>query len=221
MVTVIDRVSHDGAANLAFEEELFNELRVAQQPTLLFYVNAPCVVMGRSNRVPEWVNQTALDADGVPLLRRFSGGGAVYQDRDNLNFSFLLPKSLLDGRLSGSPSGLGPAQYIDYFRGIVIRALERSGRRGFAPAGISDIVLNGRKVSGNAQRIASNLVLHHGTLLWRCPLAAIERYLPVPPNRPGVAHAGFVTGLEEEGWTVSMDTFKVWLANELEQALVE
>jgi lipoate-protein ligase A len=218
VLDVIDLPGHDPQANLAFEEELFGRLRAAPAPTLLFYVNDPCVVLGRANRASEWVDAAALEADGVPLLRRFSGGGAVYHDRHNLNFSFLLPKSLLADLLPGPPSGHGPARYIEFFRSIVIRALERGGG-GYAPAGVSDITLHGRKVSGNAQRIASSLVLHHGTLLLRCPLAAIERYLPVPPNRPGVAHRGFITGLEEEGRRHGMDEVKGWLADELRKTI--
>jgi lipoate-protein ligase A len=154
----------------------------------------------------------------VPLLRRFSGGGAVYHDLDNLNYSFIVPKARLASLLPSPPTSSGPTQYIDFFRGIVIRALERGGG-GYAPAGVSDITLHGRKISGNAQRIAANLVLHHGTLLLRCPLAAIERYLPVPPNRPGIEHRGFVTGLHEEGREHSMDELRQWLTAELRQAL--
>jgi lipoate-protein ligase A len=204
---------HDGAANLADEEALFNALRTAPRPALLFYINDPCVVMGRSNAVPEWANLAALAADGVPLLRRFSGGGSVYHDRDNLNYSFIVPRPLLDSLLPAG-SAPGPAAYIAYFRGLLIRALQRDELGGYSAGGVSDILLNGRKISGNAQRIASGLVLHHGTLMLRCPLTAIERYLPIPPNRPGVAHRGFVTGLHEEGRPHSMARLQEWIAAE-------
>lgn len=207
--------STDAAANLQAEEELFNTLRTAPSPVLLFYVNAPCVVLGRSNRAEEWAHSAALAADGVPLLRRFSGGGAVYHDLQNLNFSFILPRALVHAQLPPERSAFGPADYIDFFRGVVIRALENDWQGGYAPTGVSDITLNGRKISGNAQRIASGLVLHHGTLLLRCPLAAIERYLRVPPNRPGVPHSGFVTGLHDEGRMHSMQQLQQWLADEL------
>jgi lipoate---protein ligase len=189
---------YDPAANLAYEERLFERLRACPAPAVLCYINGPCVVLGRGNEPEQWANLAAAAADGVPVLRRFSGGGAVYQDERVLNFSFILPKFLLGERgVSG-----GPQTYIDMFRQLVIAALAETGGA-FSPGGISDVLLNGRKVSGNAQRISKELVLHHGTLLLKCPLAEIERYLPIPPNRPGVAHATFITGLAEEGLPVT------------------
>ena len=189
----------DPVANLAYEECLFERLRSDPAPAILFYVNSPCVILGRSNEPEQWAHSAAAASDGVPVLRRFSGGGAVYQDERVLNYSFILPKSLIGAR-GVHPS---PHTYIDVFRGIVISALSRISL-GFTPGGVSDIMLHGRKISGNAQRISSTLVLHHGTLLMECPLAEIERYLPVPPNRPGVPHRGFVTGLTEEGLEISL-----------------
>jgi lipoate-protein ligase A len=232
-VEVIDLPGHDPQANLDFEEALFNRLKGDPHPALLFYVNAPCVVLGRSNKAAEWVDEAALAADGVPLLRRFTGGGAVYHDEHNLNFSFLMPRAMLDVLVrcrpacttrategAGEPAPYGPRDYIAFFRSLVISALERgSGQGGYAQAGVSDITLNGRKISGNAQRIASSLVLHHGTLLLRCPMEPIERYLRVPPNRPGVPHRGFITGLWEEGREHRVEELKQWVIAESEKRL--
>jgi lipoate-protein ligase A len=215
---IVSRTETDPAANLRFEEELFEEVRRSGQPTLLFYVNAPCVVLGRSNRVDEWAIPENLAADGVPLLRRFTGGGAVYHDLDNLNFSFILPRPLLAPQLAGMAGPAGPQQYIDFFRRLLIRALKRGGG-GYSPGGVSDILLEGRKISGNAQRIAAGIVLHHGTLLLHCPLAAIERYLRIPPNRPGIPHRGFVGGLHDAGRRHSREQLEEWIAQELRAAL--
>lgn len=209
--------STDPRANLAYEEQLFHSLRPAPEPVCLFYVNSPCLVLGRSNAVEQWVHLEAAQADGVPVLRRFSGGGAVYLDQRVLNFSFIVPKSLLDGAAAAAGRLVGPLRYIDSFRGIILRALARGGGR-YTATGVSDISLNGRKVSGNAQRIAANLVLHHGTLLRQCPLEQIERYLKVPPNRPGIAHRDFVTGLAEEGLTLTEQQLRQWLAEEFATA---
>jgi lipoate-protein ligase A len=207
-------ISFNGADNLRYEQELFDRLREAPQPRLLFYRCDPCLVVCRSNRLEQWVHQAAVAADGLPLLRRSSGGGAVYLDRDCLNFSFMVPKNTLEellGRSVAAPPS--PPVYIDFFRGILLAALARCGRR-FTATGISDVSLDGQKISGNAQRISPRLVLHHGTLLLRCPLAAYERYLPIPPNRPGVPHAGFVSGLSELGCTVSAEDTMRWIAAE-------
>jgi lipoate-protein ligase A len=214
LLTVIDRAGFDPAANLAYEEALFLDARAWPRPLLLFYVNDPCVVLGRANPEGEWVNRAACEADGVPVLRRFSGGGTVFHDRDNLNYSFILPRDSLDAAV-GQP---GVHAYIAIFRRLVIGALSRVSA-GFSETGLSDISLRGYKVSGNAQRIASNIVLHHGTLMLRCPLEAIERYLPVPPNRPGIAHRGFVGGLHELGLQCSMAQVKDLVTEEFRAAL--
>jgi lipoate---protein ligase len=205
-------------ANLAYEEELFNNLRLEPAPVCLFYINDPCIVLGRSNVAETWVYLEEAHEDGVPVLRRFSGGGAVYHCHSVLNFSFIMPKSMLAGLVSQTEDAPGPARYIDFFRGIVISALERGGG-GYSATGVSDVSLHGRKVSGNAQRIAANLVLHHGTLMLNCPLAQIERYLKPPPNRPGIMHRDFVTGLAEEGRGDKPEQLRHWLAAEFNSAI--
>jgi lipoate-protein ligase A len=207
-VLILERAGHDPQSNLDWEESVFRSLRLLPRPALLFYTNSPCLVLGRSNRPEQWANLEAAAADGLPVIRRFSGGGAVYHDLRNLNYSFILPRTLL-GRLLGT-GGTDVGRYIDLFRGIVIEALSSSGP-GYAATGVSDVSLNGLKVSGNAQRIAAEVVLHHGTVLLGCPLAEFERYLPIPPNRPGVAHSGFVTGLAEQGRAVSREQLIGWL----------
>ena len=75
------------------------------------------------------------------------------------------------------------------------------------------------RLPGLGPRSARRAVLHHGTLMLRCPLAAIERYLPVPPDRPGVAHADFITGLSEEGYPADMQQLQAWLAAEFGRRL--
>ncbi|MCB1218685.1 hypothetical protein KDL44_14975, partial [bacterium] len=143
----------------------------------------------------------------------------VYHDTDNLNYSFIVPRARLNALCGLAGEGaLSTSAYIDFFRGLVISALAAHGGR-WTATGTSDISLNGRKVSGNAQRIARRAVLHHGTLMLRCPLAAIERYLPVPPDRPGVAHADFITGLSEEGYPADMQQLQAWLAAEFGRRL--
>ncbi|MCC7478788.1 lipoate--protein ligase family protein [bacterium] len=207
-IQVLRRAGHDPAANLAHEEALYDSLRpqnsAAVRPTLLFYVNSPCVVLGRSNRDEEWVDQQACAADGIPVLRRFSGGGTVYHDLHNLNFSFILSRASVEAAQTGQPGGPATTHFIEYFRGLALRAFARLGP-GFSASGLSDIALSGRKVSGSAMRLSSGLVLHHATLMLRCDIAAIERYLPIPPNRPGVRHSDFVTSLEEQGLDCSAE----------------
>lgn len=217
-LSVIHRAGHDPAANLSYEESLFNALRDDPRPICLFYVNDPCVVAGSNNRLEEWVNMEAARANAIPVLRRFTGGGTVYHDRHTLNFSFIAPKNLIGGPEEHEGTVAGPSRYIAFFRGIVIRALKRGGD-GYAQTRKNDISLNGRKVSGGAQRIARSIVLHHGTLLRRCPIEAIERYLPLPPDRRDMAHRDFLTGLYEEGREHAEETLREWIASEFAVAL--
>jgi lipoate-protein ligase A len=207
---------HDPQANLDEERRLFEAARREPAPLCLFYVNNPCIIMGRNNVLEQWVNQQAADADGVPVLRRFSGGGAVYHDLDVLNYSFIVPRVDLERQAGRIESTSLANKYIALFIGLLVRALTRLAP-GFTAARLSDVNLNGRKVSGNAQRIAKEVVLHHGTLLTRCPLAEIERYLPLPPDRPGISHADFVTGLAEEGLATSVDRLRKTIYAEFQQ----
>ncbi|MCB1186225.1 lipoate--protein ligase family protein [bacterium] len=199
------------SANLAAEAALLEQCAYEQRAACLFYVNDPCIVLGRSNQPSEWVDIAQAEADGIPVVRRISGGGTVYHDNDNLNFSFIVPRAQLN-ELCGlvGEGALSTSAYIDFFRSLVIGALSVHGGE-WTATGTSDISLNGRKVSGNAQRIAHRAVLHHGTLMLHCPLTAIERYLPIPPDRPGVSHADFITGLAEEGYPADMEQLREWL----------
>lgn len=223
-VTERDFSLHEGpgreiTANLDYEKQLLELCSQQQQAACLFYVNDPCIVLGRSNPEEQWVDAGSAGEDGIPVVRRISGGGTVYHDNDNLNYSFIIPRAQLNELCGLAGEGaMSTSAYIDFFRGVVIRALQSHGGD-WTATGTSDISLNGRKVSGNAQRIGRRAVLHHGTLMLRCPLAAIERYLPVPPDRPDVSHADFITGLREQGLGHSMDELKQWLAAEFGRSL--
>lgn len=196
---------------------MFGHLRNETKAACLFYQNNPCIVMGRNNKPADWVNLAAAKADCIPVLRRFSGGGTVYHDLGILNYSFIVPKKTLDLSCKVLEPRPGSTKYIDFFLGIISRALSRSGE-GFSLSRTSDVSLAGKKISGNAQRIAGGIVLHHGTVMLKCPLSAIERYLLIPPDRPGIGHRGFVTGLNESGRPCSPREVKGWLAREFWQA---
>ena len=144
-------------------ENVLLETYVGSSTLLLFYVNEPSVIIGR-NQNP-W--REAPSSSRLPLYRRVSGGGAVYHDPGNLNWSFIVPRSLhsQDDELSAMAAAVSA-------QGFEIGP----GPRGGLYCGGSS-VLAGRKVSGTARRFGARNVLHHGTLLVDTDMAGLRASL--------------------------------------------
>ncbi len=141
----------DPRRNLALEEFLLRQAATAE-PILLFYINQPAVIIGRNQNTLEEIDPDYVKENGVHVVRRLSGGGAVYHDLGNLNFSFIT-------------QGKGDLHDFAKFTAPVIRVLRELG----VPAelrGKSDIFANGKKVSGNAQYASGNRMFSHGTILF-------------------------------------------------------
>ncbi len=139
--------SRDVYENLAREEFLFDNL-LDSEACLLLYVNEPCIVIGKHQNPWRECKTDLVDHD-LRLARRISGGGTVYHDEGNLNFSFLMPKRLFDRRRNLE---------------LAVRALSTIR----IDADISsryDLLAGGRKISGNAFCFRRERALHHGTLL--------------------------------------------------------
>ncbi|MDP3179119.1 MAG: hypothetical protein Q8M76_14525 [Spirochaetaceae bacterium] len=152
-------IGHDPIANLALEESL---LEGGTGSAFLVYVNDPCVVVGRNQNPWAEVSPSCE----TPVLRRVSGGGTVYHDRGNLNWSFILPRSAHDQcvELEAIASAL---------RGLGIGATVGSRGGLFAPSDEGGKL----KIGGTARRLCSSRVLHHGTLLVEADLAALTASL--------------------------------------------
>lgn len=167
--------SIDPVENLAAESALFLERR---ESFILLWRNAPCVIIGR-NQDPN-LETTPLCRASVPVVRRCTGGGAVYHDLNNVNFSFI-QNGEIDMETAVQP-------IVDFLRGLHLPAVF-SGR--------NDILLDGKKISGCAQRTADNRTLTHGTLLFRRDAETMAAYLSPPPEkllRHGVASVASRTG---------------------------
>lgn len=159
-------------------------------PELLFYVNAPCVVLGRTRKVSLDLTEAALATPTGFLARRRSGGGTVYQDENNLNFSLILPTSW-----PGLPQG--PRAAAAFVLAALVRTL---GENQAQIERISDVTFKGKKISGNAQYRGRRVLLHHGTLLLVADKPAMDRWLRLPPERPDIPHADFVADLQGFGF---------------------
>ena len=159
----------DARINLALEEHVLRE-KLTDEDCVLFYVNAPSIIIGRNQNTIEEINPDVVAERGITVVRRISGGGAVYHDHGNLNFSFMTAD--VSSRFSR----------YDHFTGPVIGALRALG----VPAelgGRNDILAAGRKISGNAQFATPNRMFSHGTLLFDSNLDDVTAALRPKPGK--------------------------------------
>lgn len=150
MIEIINR-STDPFFNMAFEEYIIKNLP-AKDSYFMLWQNQPAVIIGRNQNALEEVNSSYIDAQGIRVVRRMSGGGAVYHDEGNLNFTFVVDENQ-------------DFANFDKFTRPVILALQRIGIEA-ENNGRNDITIAGRKFSGNAQFKHKNRLLHHGTILF-------------------------------------------------------
>jgi lipoate---protein ligase len=151
MLFVDNQNISDPRLNLAIEEYLLRHVTVTE-PLLLFYVNEPSVIMGRNQNSIEEVDPDYVKTNHIHVVRRLSGGGAVFHDLGNLNFSFVT-----DGRED--------LHNFTKFTEPVIKVLRAMGVTAELH-GKSDIYANGKKISGNAQYVTARRMFSHGTLLY-------------------------------------------------------
>ena len=155
--------------NLALEEYLCRLAGRDGREFFMLWRNEPSVIVGRFQDVPAEVNVTFAHAHGIPIIRRNSGGGAVYHDLGNVNYSFIMPKN--------------PEQGFAFFAEKVIRVLSNLGAEAEFSRSNNDITANGMKVSGMAQYRHNGTILCHGTLLFDCDLDALSVILNVTDEK--------------------------------------
>ncbi|MEA1962094.1 MAG: lipoate--protein ligase [Bacillota bacterium] len=148
----IENNSLDPAFNLALEEYLLKD-RTDMEDVFLLWQDEPTVVVGRNQNTIEEINQAYIKQNGINVVRRLSGGGAVYHDAGNLNFTFIVK----DEKRNHFDFPKFTEPIIEVLKEIGITA-ENQGR--------NDITIGGRKFSGNAQVRIKNRLLHHGTILF-------------------------------------------------------
>jgi lipoate-protein ligase A len=189
----LDVTLPDLAANLALDEALLLQAEAGTGPEMLRFWEwpGPAVVLGAGCRVSDDVHEAACQADGVPLLRRSSGGGTVLLGPGCLLFSLVLAYERSPFLNEVRPS-------YRYILGHVATGLETLAA-GIRVAGISDLAVAGRKFSGNAQQRKRRYLLHHGTLLYEFAIDRVSRYLHPPARQPeyrgGRPHDTFLTNL--------------------------
>jgi lipoate---protein ligase len=179
-VLVYSDNSRDPSSNLTRESEIFEMVdRGALPEVLRFWVNSSCLVKGPTKTGKYgWYNEKLAEAMGIPVITRSSGGGVVYHDEGNLNWSFFL-------RTAGS--FLAPRAAYELGSKHIISALESLGAEAlFAPPNRIDV--RGHKVSGMAARSTPRALLVHGTLLLNSDLDRLNALCVPPRDCPPVAN---------------------------------
>jgi len=201
------------AENVALDEALLEEAEAAGRPMEILRVwepAEPMVVVGRSSRVQREVDVATCRCEGVPILRRPSGGAAIVTGPGCLMYALVLShQTLQELRFDG-----GAHQFV---LGTLAAALGPM-KEGIRCRGISDLAVGDRKFSGNSIRRRSTHLLYHGTLLWGFSLVLIERYLHHPPREPEYRghrlHADFVANLGLEVGEIRSAVRAAWSATE-------
>lgn len=154
--------------NLAFEETVLCRRREGNY--LLLWQNDNTIVIGRNQNAEAEINRRFVEQHGIRVVRRTTGGGAVYHDLGNLNYSFI------------TDAGDAERLTMERFTRPIVEALQGLGIQAEA-SGRNDILAEGRKVSGTAQRLLGGRILHHGTLLFDANPGMVSGALNVDPAK--------------------------------------
>jgi lipoate-protein ligase A len=155
----ISRTSTDPYFNIAAEEYF---LKFFKQDIFMLWQNTPSIILGKHQNTLAEINLDFIRSNNIPVIRRISGGGTVFHDLGNLNFTFI--KNGKKGKLVNFKEFTNPIINALDFLGITAQLDEKN-----------DLRINGLKISGNAEHIHKNRVLHHGTLLFSSDLSYLNK----------------------------------------------
>ncbi|MDX9917904.1 MAG: lipoate--protein ligase [Gudongella sp.] len=165
----ITNLSNDPHYNLAFEEYCFKNLPEGEDYVFL-WINGPSIIVGKNQNTIEEINQEFVRENGIKVVRRITGGGAVYHDHGNLNFSIFTKSS---GK-----------EKIDFgqINIPILKSLERFGIQAEL-SGRNDLTVDEKKVSGIAQSVWKGRILNHGTILYDTDLTVLSKALNVKADK--------------------------------------
>ncbi|MDT2502942.1 lipoate--protein ligase [Enterococcus avium] len=170
MLYVPNDKERDPRVNLAIETYLLQNMPL-DEPILLFYINEPSIIIGRNQNTIEEINKEYVDEKGIHVVRRLSGGGAVYHDFGNLNFSFIMAddgNSFRDFKKLTEP---------------IVEALHKLGIEGAQLKGRNDLVIEDKKFSGNAMYSTNGRMFAHGTLMFDSDIDEVVNALKVKKDK--------------------------------------
>lgn len=164
----IESPSHEPDFNLALEQYVFDQLPRCQEYFMLWQ-NQEAIIVGKHQNTAAEIDGAYVAKKGIRVVRRLSGGGAVYHDLGNINYTFIVDAK-------------GAAIDFVAFCRLVVEALASLGVTAEI-SGRNDITIGGKKFSGNAQYIKKGRVMHHGTIMFDSDLSALAAALRVSPDK--------------------------------------
>ncbi len=168
-LSYLDLTCTDPSRNLAMEQHAFDDLP-RDRAWFMLWQNDNAIIIGKHQNTLAEINEPYVRAHGIRVVRRLSGGGAVYHDLGNLNFTFI--------------TDAGDTAKLDFhlFCLPVVRTLEQFGVRAEVN-GRNDITIDGKKFSGNSQYLREGRVMHHGTILFDSDLTVVSEALRVDESK--------------------------------------
>ena len=165
----LESPSVDPAFNLALEQFVFDDMDRSQEYFMLWQ-NDNAVIVGKNQNTAEEIDSNYVREHSIRVVRRLSGGGAVYHDLGNVNFTFI--------------TAAGNASQMDLhaFNRPILKVLSRLGAEAFCN-GRNDMTIAGCKFSGSSQYIRGGRILHHGTLLFDSDLSVLSHCLHVQEDK--------------------------------------
>ncbi len=165
----ITNLSNDAHYNLAFEEYCFKNLPQDDDYVFL-WINGPAIIVGKNQNTIEEINNDYVRENEIKIVRRITGGGAVYHDLGNLNYS-IFTNSVGQEKIDFGQINIP-----------ILKSLEKFGIRAEL-TGRNDLTLDGKKISGIAQSVWKKRILNHGTILFDTDLSVLSKALNVKADK--------------------------------------
>ncbi|MGV3323131.1 lipoate--protein ligase [Streptococcus hyovaginalis] len=165
----IVNTSNNPYYNIALEAYAFREL-VDEDELFILWINEPSIIIGRHQNALEEINKEYTDEHGIHIARRLSGGGAVYHDLNNLNYTIISNKA-----------GEGSFDFETFSKPVIDTLAKLGVKAEFS--GRNDLEIDGKKIAGNAQAYHNGRMMHHGCLLFDVDMTVLGDALKVSKDK--------------------------------------